>query len=212
MSEPARHPPKCSTAIEKCITGYGQQSQKTGQASAPTVEQNQVTVDAMQPLQLCSTAQNVGTVNIGAATSQSLIPSFSTTLTTPLASLLSSIVPHITLPSLLQSYTLQTCASSNNTPSTSHNMQPKPGTVKSNQPFFITVLNNRIKKCSGCSMLFRECRAGSEPDYILGHMKRDWFPQNGQWQLGKLHPNPDILYLICRISTGLLIWCFLLLF
>ena len=143
-------------------------------------------VGAMQPLQLCSTAQNVGTVNIGAATSQSLIPSFSTTLTTPLASLLSSIVPHITLPSLLQSYALQTCAFSNNTPSTSHNMQPKPGTVKSNQPFFIPVLNNRIKKCSGCSMLFRECRAGSEPDYILGHMERDWFPQNGQWQLGKL--------------------------
>ena len=35
----------------------------------------------MKTVQLCSTAQNVGIVNIGAATSQSLIPSLSITLT-----------------------------------------------------------------------------------------------------------------------------------
>lgn len=33
-------------------------------------------------------------------------------------------------------------------------------------------------------MLFRETVG---PDFVLGHMERDWFPQNGQWKIGKLH-------------------------
>ena len=131
--------------------------------------QNRTTNDsvgAMQPLQLCSTAHNVGTVNIGTATSQSLLPSFSATLTTPLASLLSSIVPHLNLPSVPQSYT-HPSVPSNATPSTS---QQKPPNVKSNLPFFLTMLTNRIKKCSGCGVLFRDF-SGLQSDYILGHME-----------------------------------------
>ena len=172
---------------ENAVTRYGQNSQPNRQSSIPsnntmTAGQNHITVDsagAIQPLQLCSTAQNVGTVNIGTATSQSILPSFSATITTPLASLLSSIVPHLNLPSVPQSYALPS-ASSNATPSTSQQKSP---TVKSNQPFFITTLTNRIKECSGCGALFHEF-SGLQSDYILGHIGQDWFPQNGQWQLG----------------------------
>ena len=143
--------------------------------------QNQVSVDrmgAMQPLQFCSTAQNVGTINVSTNTSQPLMPSLSATVTTPLVSLLSSVMPHITLPSPAQSHTPNSLCTS----------RPKPATAMSGQPFFITALNNRIKKCSGCNMLFRECSptSASENTYILGHLERDWFPHNGQWQLGKL--------------------------
>ena len=49
-------------------------------------------------------------------------------------------------------------------------------------------------------MLFRECRAGSEPDYILGHMERDWFPQNDQWQLGKLQNKYSNLQKSCILQ------------
>ena len=67
-------------------------------------------------------------------------------------------------------------------------MPPKPATMKSNQPFVLTLLTNRIKKCSGCGLPFCVCKnSGTVPDYILGHIKRDWFPSNGQWQIGKLH-------------------------
>ena len=27
---------------------------------------------------------------------------------------------------------------------------------------------------------------GQVPTFILGHMERDWYPQDGQWNLGKL--------------------------
>ena len=55
--------------------------------------------------------------------------------------------------------------------------------TKSTQPFFLASLNNRIKKCSG--MLFRDSNE-SAPDIVLGHSERDWFPNSGQWRLGKL--------------------------
>ena len=164
-------------ATEHCVSGCtSNNTMKTGQ--------NCITVDsvgAMQPLQLCSTAQSVGTVNIGTTTTQSLLPSLSATLTTPLASLLSSIVPHLNLQSNSQSFVIPSTPS-NATPSA---YQQKPPTVKSNQPFFVAMLTNQIKKCSGCGALFREL-SGLQSDYILGHMERDWFPQNGQWQIGKL--------------------------
>ena len=163
-----------TTTTERCVTRHGQNSTPNGQSSTPSnntmiAGQNRTTNDsvgAMQPLQLCSTAHNVGTVNIGTATSQSLLPSFSATLTTPLASLLSSILPHLNLPSVPQSYTLPSVPS-NATPSTS---QQKPPNVKSNLPFFLTMLTNRIKKCSGCGVLFRDF-SGLQSDYILGHME-----------------------------------------
>ena len=110
---------------------------------------NQVSVDpmgAMQPLQLCSTAQNVGTINVSTNTSQPLMPSLSATVTTPLVSLLSSMMPHVSLPSLVQSHASSSLCTS----------RPKPATAMSDQPFFITALTNRIKKCSGCNMLFRD--------------------------------------------------------
>ena len=83
-------------------------------------------VEATKAIQFCSTAQNVGTVNIGTAcSSQQLIPSMTTTLNTPLVSLLSSIVPHISLPSLLHPIASQGVVSS----SVSKVMPPKPATV-----------------------------------------------------------------------------------
>ena len=134
-----------STATEHSVTRYDQNS--TPSNNTKIAGRNRTTidsVDAIQPLQLCSTAQNVGTVNIGTAMSQALLPSFSATLTTPLASLLSSIVPHLNLPSVPQSYTLASVPNKA-APSTS---QQKPPNVKSNQLFFLTILTNRIKKCS----------------------------------------------------------------
>ena len=114
----------------------------------------------------------------------SLLDSVSTTLTTALVSLLSSIVPHISLPSRLDS-TVQGGVSRG----ISSVMPPKPATMKSDQPFFLTMLHSQIKKCSGCGLPFRvnENRRAEVIYYILGHMERDWFPSNGQWQIGKLH-------------------------
>ena len=142
-------------------------------------------VGVTKAVQLCSTAQNVGTVNITTASSSHNLqqsPLATTTINTPLISLLSSIIPHISVPSLMQSLNSQGAVSSGS----SNVMPPKPATVKSDHPFILTVLTNRIKKCSGCGLLF--CRSeinGAVPDYILGHMERDWFPNNGQWQLGR---------------------------
>ena len=99
---------------------------------------------------------------------QSLPPSISATLT-PLASLLSSVMPHLTLPSVSHSNAHPSTPSN----SVSTTYQQKPPTVKSNQPFFITMLTNQIKKCGA---LFREL-SGLQSAYILGHMERDWFPQ-----------------------------------
>ena len=98
LAGPVICPP--GNATQHCVTGCtSNNTMKTGQ--------NCITVDsvgAMQLLQLCSTAQSVGTVNIGTTTSQSLLPSLSATLMTPLASLLSSIVPHLNLQSNSQSF------------------------------------------------------------------------------------------------------------
>ena len=89
---------------------------------------------------------------------------------------MTSSTSQISLPSLLQSLTSPGGPGASNV---------APATLKSNQPFFLSFLTNRVKKCCGCSTLFRD---GSEqtPAYILGHLERDWYPQDGKWNLGKL--------------------------
>lgn len=47
---------------------------------------------------------------------------------------------------------------------------PKPPTMKSKEHFFVTVLNNRIKKCSGCGNCFHDNTSG-QPEYVLGHLE-----------------------------------------
>ena len=197
-------------------------------------------VNLGKSIQVCSTAQNVGTINFSA----SLLPSVTTACTnTSVVSLLSQItlpsyqsssgtmtcstsqnslqsllqslatpgattsaVSQISLPSLLQSFTspervMTSGTSQISLPSLLQSLTApggpgastvstgvysmKPATLKSNQPFFLSLLTNRVKKCSGCSTLFRD---GSEqtPAYILGHLERDWYPQDGKWNLGKL--------------------------
>ena len=60
----------------------------------------------------------------------------------------------------------------------------KPATIKSEKPFYITKLNNRIKKCSGCGQLFRQ-PSTTAPDFVMGHLERDWYPAEGfKWKLG----------------------------
>ena len=133
---------------------------------------------AMNTVQVCSTAQNIGGLNI-TTSAQAVTPNGTcATVTAPIASLLSQI----SIPSLLQSLTSQI---SNQVTNATMSMQVKPATVKSNQPFVLVMLNNRIKKCSGCTMLFRDSN-GLAPDYILCHQERDWYPQDGKWLLGKL--------------------------
>ena len=133
---------------------------------------------AMNTVQVCSTAQNIGGLNI-TTSAQAVTPNGTcATVTAPIASLLSQI----SIPSLLQSLTSQI---SNQVTNATMSMQVKPATVKSNQPFVLVMLNNRIKKCSGCTMLFRDSN-GFAPDYILCHQERDWYPQDGKWLLGKL--------------------------
>ena len=142
---------------------------------------NSQSVGSSRNIQICSNAQNVGTVSITPSTSvctQQLLPTSSPVLTAPLVSLLSSIVPQLSLPSLIQSLT----PSGGSAPKT---MQARPTTVKSEQPFFLTNLTNRVKKCSGCGVDFRSTKSGTVPNYILGHLERDWYPSNGEWLLGK---------------------------
>ena len=44
--------------------------------------------------------------------------------------------------------------------------------------------------------------SGFQSGYILGHMEQDWFPQNGQWQLGKLQNKYYHLRRSCVLQ-----WC-----
>ena len=63
---------------------------------------------------------------------------------------------------------------------------PKPSVLKSDKPFFLATLNNRIKKCSGCGHMFRDLVNPNPPEYLIGHMERDWFPgENFEWKMGK---------------------------
>ena len=140
---------------------------------------------ALNAVQVCSTAQNIGRLNIGTTSTQAVAPNVTTaTVTAPIASLLSQI----SIPSLLQSLATQvnnTTMSMQAPASRSVSMQAKPATVKSNEPFVLVMLNNRIKKCCGCDTLFRDSN-GFAPQYILGHPERDWYPLDGKWLLGKL--------------------------
>ena len=84
--------------------------------------------------------------------------------------------PQLTLQSLISSITPLL------TPKTGY--PQKPATIKSEKPFYIAQLNNRIKKCSGCGHFFREVGTVT-PDFVLGHLERDWYPAEGcQWKLG----------------------------
>ena len=82
LARPVVCPLVNTTATGHSRARYGQNSTPNGQSSTPSnntviAGQNSTTihsVGAVQPLQLCSTAQNVGTVNTGTATSQSLLP------------------------------------------------------------------------------------------------------------------------------------------
>ena len=99
----------------------------------------------------------------------------------PLSSLLSSPIatqPQLTLQSLISSLTPLL------TPSVSKTgYPPKPAMIKSEKPFYISKLNNRIKKCSGCGIFFREVGTVT-PDFVLGHLEEDWYPAEGcQWKL-----------------------------
>ena len=152
-------------------------------------------------IQVCSTAQNVSFCTRSE-------PQVTTAISTPLTSIFSQL----SLPLLVQSLTSAGPAASSGSmqsvlnslispkPLTSSVSQismltqqstqgtltynAKPTSTKSDCPFFLVLLTNRIKKCSGCHGLFRD--NGEMPTFILGHMERDWYPQNGQWNLGKL--------------------------
>ena len=87
-------------ANDHVSTSKGQCTQLNDQGKVHAKDDHQVqgtkSVGAMKTVQVCSTAQNVGTVNINTSSGshilQQLLPSVSTT---PLVSLLFSIVPHI---------------------------------------------------------------------------------------------------------------------
>ncbi len=65
-----------------------------------------------------------------------------------------------------------------------HTFPRKPAVIKSDKPFFIMQLNNKIKKCCWCGQLFRD--TGSDSQYILGHQERDWYPSDNKWNVGSL--------------------------
>ena len=103
---------------------------------------------AVNTVQVYSTAQNIGRLNIGTTNTQAATPNItSATVTAPIASFLSQV----SLP-LLQSLISQVKNQVNNT---TMSMQAKSATIKSNQPFVLVMLNNRIKKCCGCALLFK---------------------------------------------------------
>ena len=142
-------------------------------------------VGALGSTQFCSTASNIGKCIVNLTTSQSplvLSNNNNNVYTSPLSSLISSSIatqPQLTLQSLIGSLTPLL------TPSVSKTGYPqKPATIKSGKPFYITQRNNRIKKCSGCGHFFREVGTVT-PDFVLGHLERDWYPAEGcQWKFG----------------------------
>ena len=147
------------------------------QATSPV---NQL-VGALGSTQFCSTANNVGRCMVNLATSQSpLVLSSNNVYASPVSPLLSSSTqPQFTLQSLISSLTPLLGTSSVSVTG----YPPKPATIKSGKPFYITNLNNRIKKCSGCGHLFREVGTVT-PDFVLGHLERDWYPAEGsQWKI-----------------------------
>ena len=129
-----------------------------------------------------SLLQSLATPGATTAISQVSLPSLLQSLTTP-GRVVTSNTSQILLPSLLQSLTSLGSPAASNMSTRVNSM--KPATLKSDQPFFLSLLTNRIKKCAGCSTLFHD---GSEqtPAYILGHSERDWYPQDDKWNLGKL--------------------------
>lgn len=142
---------------------------------------------ARNTLQVCSTASNVGEYNmVNLTTAQSPLV-VSNIYTSPFNSLVSTS-PQLTLSSLISSLAPAVLpllnTSSQPVPRTSYS--PKPATVKSEKPFYIAKLNNRIKKCSGCGLLFRNMTDPvGPPEFILGHLERDWYPaENLLWKLG----------------------------
>ena len=167
----SRHSQQCSGTHSK------------SQATTPSLMGTSQLVGLLGSTQFCSTASNVGKCTVNLTTSQSpLVLSSNNVYTSPLSSLVSTSIaapPQLTLQSLVNSLAPLLTASASRT-----GYPQKPATVKSEKPFYITKLNNRIKKCSGCCHFFREVGTVI-PDFVLGHLERDWYPAEGcQWKLG----------------------------
>ena len=120
----------------------------------------------------CSTANNVGECMVSLTTSQSPLVLSGNVYVSPPNSLLSpSTQPQLTLQSLICSLTPGILPILGTTPGISRtSYPPKSATVKSEKPFYIAKLNNRIKKCSGCGQLFRELGT-TTPDYVIGNLE-----------------------------------------
>ena len=120
-------------------------------------------------------------VNLATSQSPLVLSSNNNVYASPVSPLLSSSTqPQFTLQSLISSLTPLLGTSSVSVTG----YPPKPATIRSGKPFYITNLNNRIKKCSGCGHLFREVGTVT-PDFVLGHLERDWYPAEGsQWKIG----------------------------
>lgn len=118
----------------------------TTQATNPA-NQVHTQVGALGSTQFCSTASNVGKCMVNLTTSQPplVLSSNSNVYASPLSSLLSSSTqPQLTLQSLISSLTPLLAISRLSVSRTGY--PPKPATIKSDKPFYITKLNNRIKK------------------------------------------------------------------
>ena len=163
-------------------------------------------VGALGSTQFCSTASNVGKCMVNLTTSQSplVLSNNNNVYASPLNSLLSSSIatpPQLTLQSLISSLTLLLTLSISKT-----GYPQKPAMIKSEKPFYIANLNNRIKKCSGCGHFFREVGTVT-PNFVLGHLERDWYPAEGcQWKLGSYqnkyyHIKPSCVQQRCSMAS-----------
>ena len=109
---------------------------------------------------------NIGayTVNV---TSLAQSPQLLSNITSSLSSLLSTICPQLPLASALSPPVLNHPIPQ---PVSKTSYPLKPAVIKSDKPFFLTLLNNRIKKCSGCGHMFRDLDNFCPYEYILGHL------------------------------------------
>ena len=147
-----------------------------------TTNQVHTMVGALGGTPFCSTANTVGNCTVNITTSPSQLGQTSNVYTTPLTPLLSSSTPLLSSyaqPQLALESLIRSLTPFLGMPSTSGSGYPlKPATIKSNKTLYITKLNNRIKKCSGCGHLFRDVGTVT-PEFILGHLERDWYPAQG---------------------------------
>ncbi len=122
-----------------------------------------------------------------------------------IASSLNSLAPQRNQPPLGQDDQLHSILSQMLGNKQSTPFPEKPAVIKSDKPFFIMQLNNRIKKCCGCGQLFRD--TGSDSQYILGHQERDWYPSDNKWNVGSLQNKYYHIKKIC-ILQRCAVYCF----